>query len=139
MNEDIIVLQEDKVVLQEDKVYRSKKVKKPKKSSFKEDKIELIVKKEIYCGDKKKLPDGYDSFGTRRKCLSKGYGSAYYNASIKKMKEDRKKSKIRGFSVKELYKLAERFKIKYKNRDRLDTLEDVIQIFRKMKDNIKDQ
>ena len=84
------------------------------------------------------MPEGYDQFGTRRECLSKGYGSAYYNASIKQMKKDRKKSKIKVLSKKELYKLANRFKIKYKKRNRLEILEDVIQIFQKIKGKIKD-
>ena len=57
------------------------------------------------------------------------------------MKKARKKSKkkIRILSKSEVYKLAKRFNIDYKNRDRLDVLKNIIDIFNKMKNNIKNQ
>ena len=60
-----------------------------------EENIQFVDKETIYCGDKKRLPEGYDKFGTRRQCLSKGYGSAFYNGDISEMKKARKKSKNR--------------------------------------------
>ena len=103
--------------------------------------IEFVEKEIVYCGDKKRIPEDYDRFGSRRECLSKGYGSAYYNADIKQMKTARKKSKktIKILSKSEVYKLAKRFNIDYKNKDRLDVLKNVIEIFNKMKNNIQNQ
>lgn len=103
--------------------------------------IEFIEKEIVYCGDKKRVPEDYDRFGTRRECLSKGFGSAFYNADIKKMKKARKKSKkkIRILSKSEVYKLAKRFNIDYKNKDRLVVLKNVIDIFNKMKNNIQNE
>ena len=103
--------------------------------------IEFIEKENIYCGDKKRVPEDYDRFGSRRECLSKGYGSAFYNADFKKMKKSRKKSKktIKILSKSEVYKLAKRFNIDYKKRDRLDVLKNVIEVFNKMKNNIENQ
>jgi hypothetical protein len=104
-----------------------------------EDDIKFVDKENIYCGDKKRLPEGYDKFGTRRQCLSKGYGSAFYNGDIKSMKKARKKSKktIKILSKSEVIKLAKRMNIEYKNKDRLEILKNVIDIFNKMKNNIK--
>lgn len=106
-----------------------------------EENIKFVDKETIYCGDKKRLPEGYDKFGTRRQCLSKGYGSAFYNGDISEMKKARKKSKnrIKILSKSEVIKLAKRFNVEYKKKDRLDILKDVIDIFNKMKNNIENQ
>ena len=100
--------------------------------------IEFVDKETIYCGDKKRLPEGYDKFGSRRQCLSKGYGSAFYNGDISEMKKARKKSKniVKILSKSEVIKLAKRMNVKYKNRDRLDILKNVIDIFNKMKQSM---
>jgi len=45
-------------------------------------------KEKIYCGDQKKLPDGYDRFGTRGECLRKGFGVAMYATQRKKDEKD---------------------------------------------------
>jgi len=102
------------------------------------DEIEFVDKETIYCGDKKRLPEGYDKFGTRRQCLSKGYGSAFYNGDISAMKKARKKSKrkLKILSKSEVIKLAKRFNVEYKNKDRLEILKNVIDIFNKMKHNL---
>ena len=101
--------------------------------------IQFVDKETIYCGDKKRLPEGYDKFGTRRQCLSKGYGSAFYNGDISEMKKARKKSKnrIKILSKSEVIKLAKRFNVEYKKKDRLDILKNVIDIFNKMKVQIE--
>lgn len=104
-----------------------------------EENIQFVDKENIYCGDKKRLPEGYDRFGTRRKCLSKGYGSAFYKADISEMKKAREKSKnrVKILSKSEVIKLAKRFNVEYKNKDRLDILNNVIDIFNKMKVQIE--
>lgn len=104
-----------------------------------EEDIKFVDKETIYCGDKKRLPEGYDKFGTRRQCLSKGYGSAFYNGNISDMKKARKKSRntLKILSKSEVIKLAKRFNVEYKNKDRLDILKNVIDIFNKMKVQIE--
>lgn len=104
-----------------------------------EENIKFVDKETIYCGDKKRLPEGYDKFGTRRKCLSKGYGSAFYKADFKEMKKARKKSRntVKILSKNEVIKLAKRFNVEHKKKDRLDILKNVIDIFNKMKVQIE--
>lgn len=33
----------------------------------------------LYCGDERKLPDGWDRFGTLRECMQKAWGAAMYS------------------------------------------------------------
>ena len=55
------------------------------------------------------------------------------------MKKARKKSRntIKILSKSEVIKLAKRFNVEYKNKDRLDILKDVIDVFNKMKVQIE--
>jgi hypothetical protein len=100
-----------------------------------EDVVFVEAKPAVYCGDKKRLPKGYEKFGSRNQCLRKGYGSAFYNADIKEMKKARKasKKKVRILDQAELYKLADRLNVDVKNKDKLTILREVTAVFVKMK------
>jgi len=51
-----------------------------------ETEIEVRPKKKYYCGNKRRLPDGYDDFGTPYQCLCKGVGTGIYIVGSKRKK-----------------------------------------------------
>ena len=70
-----------------------------------------IDEDKFYCGDQHELPDGYDRFGTRPQCLSRGYGigSSKKAKSLKKTKK-RKKPNVKSRQNKRKSKRTSRVK-----------------------------
>ena len=82
----------------------------------------------LYCGDKSKLPDDYDDFGSRRDCLRKGVGVGMYVIPMTTIKEARKEQvdNVRILRKSELVKIGDRLNIdpeddrgKAKSREKL--------------------
>ena len=59
-----------------------------------------IVEDNFYCGDQNELPEGYDRFGTRPQCLSRGFGIGSSKKAKSRKKVKSRKTKLKSRRVK---------------------------------------
>ena len=82
---------------------------------------EIGPRENVYCGNAAVLPDGYNRFGSRHRCLQKGVG-----AGIRMPLERRRQfqeAPFKRLSKKELMQIARRLKISTDDRTRAQTIE----------------